>query len=404
MTSPLSSPAPEIEKANILLLGPSGVGKTLMAKTLANVLSVPFSISDCTPFTQAGYMGEDAESCVHQLLAAAQYDVAAAERGIICLDEVDKIAATRAKHGRDIGGEGVQQALLKILEGTAVQVRQKHSHAIPPKGDTDDSTQSPMPSRTQVHIVRTDNILFICSGAFVGLEKMVMDRVSRASIGFGQPVRTTSGTVDPPFSGFAVANTHNSVLSPFIPGSREEVLYKTHLPFFNENMPTEFNPLDLATPQDLQTFGFIPELVGRIPTMVSFTPLNHELLLEILTEPRNSLLAQYNKLFSLARIELRFTTPALRAIARNALVLNRSAGARALRTEMECVLSDAMFEAPGSGVAYVLVTERAANRKEKVAFFTRSGRDEFERAFEDEEMEIDRGRDGSKGGVLCGQR
>lgn len=381
-----SSSTSGIDKANILLLGPSGVGKTLMAKTLASVLSVPFSISDCTPFTQAGYIGEDAEACVHRLLAAAKYDVAAAERGIICLDEIDKIATTKASHGRDVSGEGVQQALLKIIEGTTVQVQQKNAQAMPPKVQTGQSMQPPMPPRTEVHTVRTDNILFICSGAFVGLEKIVMDRVSRASIGFGQPVRSSSITTDFHSPRLDLPKSQMGVLAPLLPGSEEESLYKAHLPFFNEETPLEFNPLDLATLQDLQRFGFIPELIGRIPNMVSVTPLNLQLLLQILTEPRNCLVAQYIRLFSLADIELRFTTPGLYAIARNALIRNKSTGARALRTEMESVLGDAMFEAPGSDVAYVLVTERVANRKEKVACFTRGdGRNRFESAFEKEE-------------------
>ncbi|CAK37083.1 uncharacterized protein An01g06080 [Aspergillus niger] len=318
----------QLEKSNILLLGPSGVGKTLMAKTLARILSVPFSISDCTPFTQAGYIGEDAEVCVHRLLAAANYDVEQAERGIIVLDEVDKIAAAKVSHGKDVSGEGVQQALLKLIEGTTVQVQAKQERSAP----------------REVYNVRTDNILFIFSGAFVGLHKVIMDRISRGSIGFGQPVRA---------------------------------LYKKHLPFFTsatspnspDSEPTYFNALDLLNPTDLQNYGFIPELVGRVPVTAALSTLTTPLLVRILTEPRNSLLAQYTTLFSLSGIEIRFTTPALHKIAANAFTMGT--GARALRTELETILSDAMFETPGSSVKFVLVTESVAERNEKPIYLAR---------------------------------
>lgn len=371
-----------------------------MAKTLARVLSVPFSISDCTPFTQAGYIGEDAESCVHRLLAAANYDVEQAERGIIVLDEVDKIAAAKVSHGKDVGGEGVQQALLKIIEGTTVQVQAKpeknpratsppNSYASnSPLGNTPFQPHNNNPiTKGEVYNVRTDNILFIFSGAFVGLHKVVMDRISRGSIGFGQPVRSASSTSDLPGS-----PDSNTEPQPILPGSEEEALYKKHLPFFTSasqltstNEPTYFNALDLLTPADLQTYGFIPELIGRIPVTAALSTLTQPLLLRILTEPRNSLLAQYTTLFALSGIELRFTTPALHKIAANAFKMGT--GARALRTEMETILSDAMFETPGSSVKFVLVTEAVAERKEKPIYLARGQGGKFHAMISAEESE-----------------
>ena len=395
--SPLVDTSPlNLEKSNILLLGPSGVGKTLMSKTLARVLSVPFSMSDCTPFTQAGYIGEDAEVCIHRLLAAANYDVERAERGIVCLDEVDKIATAKVSHGKDVSGEGVQQALLKIIEGTTIQVQAKpernasrastQSSTYPtssPLGGGYSNTSppsSPSPAKGEIYNVRTDNILFIFSGAFIGLEKHIMDRLAKGSIGFGATVRSSTSLFSPSSSSGSKSVTASP--KPILPGSEEEALYKRHLPFFTPTPPPEashdgfappepayFNALDLATPADLQSFGFIPELIGRIPISAALAPLTHSLLVRILTEPRSSLLAQYVTLFSLSGIELRFTTPALHVVAANALVMGT--GARALRTEMEAILGDAMFEAPGSSVRYVLVTERIARREEGATYLGR---------------------------------
>lgn len=410
-SSPLVDTSPlALEKSNILLLGPSGVGKTLMAKTLARVLSVPFSMSDCTPFTQAGYIGEDAEVCVHRLLAAANYDVERAEHGIICLDEVDKIATAKVSHGKDVSGEGVQQALLKIIEGTTIQVQAKpernppraggHSQTYPtnsPLGagiSSGSSGAAPPPTKGEVYNVRTDNILFIFSGAFIGLQKHIMDRLSKGSIGFGANVRSSSNL-------HSYARDQRSTITapvPILPGSQEEALYKKHLPFFtpapapeqtsldgSSPEPNYFNPLDLVTPADLQSYGFIPELVGRIPTAAALSALTHSLLLRILTEPRNSLVAQYVTLFSLSGIELRFTTPALHVVASNALTMGT--GARALRTEMETILGDAMFEAPGSSVKYVLVTERVAKREEGAIYFARGQGGKFHALIAQEEGE-----------------
>ncbi|OAX82882.1 ATP-dependent Clp protease, ATP-binding subunit ClpX [Emergomyces africanus] len=406
---PIDSSPLTLEKSNILLLGPSGVGKTLMAKTLARVLSVPFSMSDCTPFTQAGYIGEDADICVHRLLAAANYDVAQAERGIICLDEVDKIATAKVSHGKDVSGEGVQQALLKIIEGTTIQIQAKPERNAPRSGGSLNSnpgssggnfggspfSPSPPPGssgKAEVYNVRTDNILFIFSGAFVGLNKLIMDRISRGSIGFGQPVRASASS----FGSHNSSHAASTPPIPILPGSEEEALYKKHLPFFtptplpstsgsHDGELTYFNPLDLLTPPDLQSYGFIPELVGRIPITTALSQLTHPLLLRILTEPRNSLLAQYTTLFSLSGIELRFTTPALHKIATNAMSM--ATGARGLRTEMEMILGDAMFEAPGSSVKFVLVTEAVAARKEKAIYLARGQGGKFHAMIAAEEGE-----------------
>lgn len=375
-----------------------------MAKTLARVLDVPFSMSDCTPFTQAGYIGEDADVCVHRLLAAANYDVEKAERGIICLDEVDKIATARVSHGKDVSGEGVQQALLKIIEGTTIQVQAKPERnssrpggnppgsfppgGVPGSGFNTSSASGPPPAKGEVYNVRTDNILFIFSGAFVGLNKIIMDRISKSSMGFGQPVRASSSSP----SNHDSHDSHNQAPIPILPGSEEEALYKKHLPFFtpatpstSQEDPVYFNPLDLSTPADLQRFGFIPELVGRIPVTSALSSLTHSLLLRILTEPRNSLITQYETLFDLSGIKLSFTTPALHKIASNALTMGT--GARALRTELETILSDAMFEAPGSSVKFVLVTETVADRKEKPLYFPRGQGSRFHSMIASEESE-----------------
>lgn len=356
-----------IDKANVILLGPSGVGKTLMAKTLARVLAVPFSMSDCTPFTQAGYIGEDAEICVQRLLAAANYDVAAAERGIICLDEIDKISTAKVSHGKDVGGEGVQQALLKIIEGTTLQINAKQEKSArgssPPSSNY--PTNSPLsggmtggpsstssgtgntssgPSKAETYNVRTDNILFIFAGAFVGLQKVIMNRIAKGSIGFGSPIKSSSSSS----SGSSAGNRDTTISVKT--GSEESKMFEKHLPFFSPQSPdqtplTEYNPLDLVEPTDLQNFGLIPELVGRIPVSAALSALDEEALVRVLTEPRNSLTRQYEQLFQLSGVELRFTRGALREVAKSALGMGT--GARGLRTVCERLLTETMFEAPG---------------------------------------------------------
>ena len=337
-----------------------------MAKTLARVLAVPFSMSDCTPFTQAGYIGEDAEICVQRLLAAANYDVATAERGIICLDEIDKISTAKVSHGKDVGGEGVQQALLKIIEGTTLQIQAKQEKSArgPSSSSNSYPTNSPLsggmmggpsstssgsgnsssgPSKAETYNVRTDNILFIFAGAFVGLQKVIMNRIAKGSIGFGSPIKSPSSS-----SGSSAGNRDTTISVKT--GSEESKLFEKHLPFFSPQSPdqaplTEYNPLDLVEPTDLQNFGLIPELVGRIPVSAALSALDEEALVRVLTEPRNSLMRQYEQLFQLSGVELRFTRGALREVAKSALGMGT--GARGLRTVCERLLTETMFEAPG---------------------------------------------------------
>ncbi|KAL0258689.1 ATP-binding protein [Diplodia seriata] len=388
-----------IEKSNILLLGPSGVGKTLMAKTLARVLEVPFSMSDCTPFTQAGYIGEDAEVCVQRLLAATNYDVAAAERGIIVLDEIDKIATAKVSHGKDVSGEGVQQALLKIIEGTTLQVQAKSERGgnggKGPNSNASGYTYTPgggpggpggggmnmghPPSpKGEVFNVRTDNILFICTGAFIGLHKVILDRISKGSIGFGAPVRAS--------------NPEQLPSDTRLQG--DEALFRKHVPFYTPESATggpsqaSLNTLDLVEPADLQKYGMIPELVGRIPISCALSSLDEEALVRVLTEPRNSLVKQYEQLFSLSGIELKFTSPALREIAKQASKMET--GARGLRTVMERLLGEAQYECPGSTTKHVLVTREAAQRKKPLTYVSRGQQQRFQALLDQEEEEWQR--------------
>jgi ATP-dependent Clp protease ATP-binding subunit ClpX len=388
-SSPFSSldeqPALLLEKSNVLLLGPTGVGKTLMVKTLARILDVPFSMSDCTPLTQAGYIGEDVEIVVQRLLVAANYDVARAESGIICLDEIDKIASAKVSHGKDVGGEGVQQALLKIIEGTSVTVHAKAEKVSPvtarererssgpppagfphqaPMGGVGHGNSPPTAQKNETFTVRTDNILFICTGAFIGLHKFILERMGKGSIGFNAPVR--SSLLDPN------RGVHETTIK--IDSSNAE-LFKEHLkyrnispsatsPYSHSTNPTfthsaaedetVLNTLDLLTPADLQKYGLIPELVGRVPIHCALSPLSEESLVRVLTEPKNALLKQFEVRFSLSGIELRFTTGAIREVAKRAAGLGT--GARGLLGVLEGVLRESMFEAPGSSTKYVLVT------------------------------------------------
>lgn len=384
----------KIDKSNILLIGPTGVGKTYILETLSKKLNVPFTISDCNSFTQAGYIGQDVEACIERLLIEANYDVAAAEYGIIVLDEFDKIARRETSHGRDVGGEGVQQALLKLVEGTRVTVNVKDtrsaspssSSTIPssssrsaspitstygsPSGPSSPSgsspTQSsPSPGKADQYTVDTSNILFVFTGAFVGLDNHILRRVARPSMGFGSEIRSSKG---------ASLSGSKAVL----PASAY-----AHLPHqpSTSGSPTGFTPLDLATPLDLQAFGFIPELIGRVHNVCALSPLSLDELYRILTEPRNSLVQQYTALFETYPSRLRFTQRALYAIAERAS--KNETGARGLKMEMERVLAEPMFDAP---MAYVLITEGCVRGTDKAGYWGKDGRFEIERRIQEEDQ------------------
>ena len=278
----------ELQKSNIVMVGPTGSGKTLLAQTLAKFLDVPFAIADATSLTEAGYVGEDVENCLLKLIQAADFDIAKAERGIIYIDEIDKIARKSENPSitRDVSGEGVQQALLKILEGTEANV--------PPQG----GRKHPHQEMLQID---TTNILFICGGAFDGIDKTIRSRRTEKNMGFGADIHKKNEE------------------------SVEELL--------KEIIPT-----------DLQKFGLIPELIGRLPVLVTLNPLDEEAMIHILTEPKNALVKQYQKMLGMDDVKLTFTDDALKAIAEEAP--RRKTGARGLRSIIERIMLDVMFDAP----------------------------------------------------------
>ncbi|KAI1786503.1 ClpX ATPase regulatory subunit [Ganoderma leucocontextum] len=351
---------PLFEKSNVLVIGPTGSGKTLLVKTLANVLDVPFSVSDATTFTQAGYVGDDVDMCVQRLLHAANWDPYKANVGIIYIDEADKIARKSAgpDSSRDVGGEGVQQALLRMMEGSIVNVPVKGSSMSSPTSSSRSGRGQAMPASVQwpeSYAVDTSNVLFILSGAFVGLDNIIRRRIAKGSIGF-------------------TANLSSS-----------EESSPSSLPFFTPNSDNG-DVLSQVEPADLVKYGFIPEFISRMPSITTLSPLTPSDLRRVLTEVKSSLVSQYTALFGYSGIEIRFTSAAIDQICKMAYA--RGGGARGLRGIMETLLLDPMYEAPGSLIKHILVHEATVLGESSPQYWG-AGKDEYSKFcnawFEEEE-------------------
>ncbi|KAB5585750.1 P-loop containing nucleoside triphosphate hydrolase protein [Coniochaeta sp. 2T2.1] len=396
----------KIDKSNLLLLGPTGVGKTYILETLSKKLNVPFTISDCNSFTQAGYIGQDVETCIERLLIEANYGIKAAEHGIVVLDEFDKIARRETVNGRDVSGEGVQQALLKLVEGTKITINVKDNRASRPSPSSSSSNPMmgggvggmgppggnpsgpPASGKVDQYTIDTTNILFVFCGAFVGLDKAVLKRVSKHSMGFGAELRRAAasslqGSTDVLPAEMYAHLPHQPALLPDL----SAVSSSSAQP----KKPSGFTPLDLTTPADLQAFGFIPELIGRVHNICALTPLSLDELFRILTEPRNSLVAQYTALFETYPSRLSLTRRALYAIAERAA--KNETGARGLKMEMERVLAEPMFDSP---TPHVLITEGCVRGVEKAGYWGKDGGLEVERRIAEEDRGLDGKGDGTQ--------